>query len=86
MTRNVGRIDRSLRLLLALTLVGVGLFALGGLEGRWLGIGVALVSLMPFATSGSAHCPLFSWIHVHSLSREEVARYGDPYRREGESR
>ena len=78
MTRNIGKLDRIFRFLLALLLLWLGLIGLQGLEGRALGIAVALISVIPFATSTTASCFVFRWLNKHSLSKRECELYGDP--------
>ncbi len=78
MTRNIGKLDRTFRFLLALLLLWLGLIGLQGLEGRALGIAVALISVIPFATSTTASCFVFRWLNKHSLSKRECELYGDP--------
>jgi hypothetical protein len=78
MTRNIGKLDRIFRFLLALLLLWLGLIGLQGLEGKALGIAVALISVIPFATSTTASCFVFRWLNKHSLSKRECELYGDP--------
>ncbi len=79
MIRNVGRIDGTLRLLLGIFLVWLGLFVLNGKRGNVFGILVALVSLMPFYMALTRSCFVFKWCRVHSLSATELETYGEPY-------
>lgn len=79
MIKNVGKIDRILRLLLGVVLVWVGLFTLNGLEGNLIGILVALISLMPFYMTFTGSCFVFRWFKIHSLSNKECEIYGEPY-------
>jgi hypothetical protein len=79
MIKNVGKIDRTLRLLLGLTLVWLGVFVLNGMEGDVLGILVALISLMPFYMAVTRSCFVFRWFKIHSLSKKECEIYGQPY-------
>ncbi len=80
--RNVGKIDRSLRFLLGVFLVWLGLWGLEGLTGNLLGILMALAALLPFYMTFTASCFVFRWFKIHSLSKSESARYGSPYRKE----
>jgi len=79
MIKNVGKIDRMFRLFLGVFLVWFGLFILGGLQGKILGILVALISLMPFTMSATSSCFVFKWFKFHTLSQDEFKEYGDPY-------
>lgn len=84
MKKNVGKIDRILRFFLGLFLLWSGLLALKGIDGRILGILVALVSVMPFTMSTFGICPVFRWFGIHSLSKREPEIYGDPYLQQGD--
>ena len=79
MIKNVGKIDRTLRLLLGLILVWLGVFVLNGKEGNVIGIFVALISLMPFYMVLTRSCFVFRWFKIHSLSKKECEIYGQPY-------
>ena len=79
MTKNVGKIDRTLRMLLGLFLGWLGLFILNGIEGNILGILVALISLVPFYMVVTGSCFVFNWFNIHSLSKTECIIYGEPY-------
>ena len=79
MIKNVGKIDRILRLLLGLFLVWLGVIFLNGKEGNVIGIIVALVSLMPFYMALISSCFVFRWFKIHSLSDKECKIHGQPY-------
>jgi hypothetical protein len=79
MIKNVGKIDRTLRLLLGLILVWLGVFVLNGKDGDIIGIFVALISLMPFYMAVTRSCFVFRWFKIHSLSKKECEIYGQPY-------
>ena len=70
MIKNVGKIDKTLRFLLGLILVWLGLFVLNGKEGSVVGILVAIISLMTFYMSLTGSCFVFSWFKIHSLSKK----------------
>ena len=79
MNKNVGWIDRSLRFLLGALLIWIGLWELNGLKGNSIGISVAVVSLLPFYMTIAGSCFVFRWFKIHSLSKSEYKKYGDPY-------
>ena len=81
MTKNVGKIDRILRFLLGLLLIWIGLFILNGKDGNMIGIIVAVISLMPFYMVFTGSCFVFRWFKIHSLSKSECHRHGDPYKK-----
>lgn len=58
MSKNVGKIDRILRLVLGLVLIAL---VLSGTIGVWGWIGVVLV-----ATSAFSFCPIYSLFKFHS--------------------
>ena len=79
MKKNMGKIDRILRAILAVALLAAGLFWLEGLSGDLTGIIVATLSLIPIFTSSTAFCPIFSMLKIHSFSKKECETHGDPY-------
>ena len=78
MKRNVGKIDRILRFILGIFLLWLGIVALNGKDGNIIGIIIALFSIMPFYMSYTASCFVFRWFNIHSLSKKEVKRFGNP--------
>ena len=56
MKRNIGSIDRALRVLAGIALVAVGFGVLGGT----VGIVVGVIGLIPLATGLIGWCPLYS--------------------------
>jgi hypothetical protein len=69
--RNEGTIDRILRVGLAMALVPVGLFLLGGLQGNLLGLLVAGLSLLPLITGLTGFCPLYVPFGISTLEKEK---------------
>ena len=57
--KNVGRLDRTVRLSVGVALVLIGLFPLGGWQGNSMGIDVALFALLPLATGLIGFCPSY---------------------------
>ena len=84
MVKNIGKVDRTLRSLLGLFLVWIGVFVLNGKDGEAIGILVALISLMPFYMAITRSCFVFKWFKTHSLSKEECELYGQPYKEQNE--
>jgi len=78
MKRNVGNIDQIFRFILGLCLIWFGIFALNGKNGNIIGISIALLSIMPLYMSFTASCFVFRWFNIHSLSKKEVKRFGNP--------
>lgn len=67
MAKNVGNIDRVVRII-----VGVGILSLiYFLEGnaRWWG----LIGLGPIATAAMGYCPPYAWMGVSTCAKKEAA-------------
>jgi hypothetical protein len=79
MRYNIGRTDQFIRFLLGFVLLWLGLFILHGLAGAPWGVLVAAFAVVPFYMAISRTCFVFQWLGIHSLSDEEVKRYGHPY-------
>ena len=60
MTRNIGSVDRGLRIAAGLALLGLGMF---GPLGWW-----GLVGLVPLATGLMSRCPAYSLLGVNTCS------------------
>jgi DUF2892 family protein len=69
--QNEGIIDRTLRVLLALILLPIGLFWLGGLRGAVPGLVVAGFSLLPLITGLTGFCPLYVPFGISTLEKEK---------------
>jgi hypothetical protein len=54
--KNVGGLDRTLRLVVGVAMVLIGLFLLGGWQGNSTGIDVALFALVPLVTGLFGFC------------------------------
>ena len=57
--RNVGGLDRGIRLLASVPLVAAGLFVAGGMRGEPIGILVTLAGLVSLVTGITGRCPLY---------------------------
>jgi hypothetical protein len=57
--KNLGRLDRTVRLIVGVALILVGLFPLGGWRGSSAGINVALFALWPLMTGVVGFCGLY---------------------------
>ena len=69
--RNEGTIDRILRVILATVLLLVGLFWLGGLQGKVFGLVVTGFGLLPLITGLSGVCPLYIPFGISTLEKEK---------------
>jgi DUF2892 family protein len=57
--RNVGGLDRGIRLALGAPLLAAGLFVAGGIQGEPVGIILALAGLVGVLTGIAGRCPLY---------------------------
>ena len=57
--KNVGRLDRTVRLIVGVALILIGLFLLGGWGGNSTGILVAVLALIPLVTGLIGSCPAY---------------------------
>jgi len=69
--KNMGRLDRTLRAIVGVALVPIGLFALGGWQGTLIGLLVTAFALLPFATSLTGFCPVYVPFGISTLDREQ---------------
>ncbi|MDX1957724.1 MAG: DUF2892 domain-containing protein [Leptospiraceae bacterium] len=63
MKQNTGNLDRVLRVVLGLVIMGAGWFM-----GSWLG----LIGLIPLGTAAVGFCPLYSLIGVSTCSTKQA--------------
>lgn len=68
--RNIGRLDRTLRLLAGVALIHIGLFLLNGSHGNTIGIVVAAFGLGPLVTGLTGFCPGYVPFGITTLGRE----------------
>jgi len=68
--KNMGRLDRTLRFIVGVTLIPIALFALGGWQGNLIGVLVAAFALLPLATSLTGFCPGYIPFGISTLDRE----------------
>lgn len=59
MRRNVGGLDRCVRLMVGCALLPLGLLVLGGLRGEISGLVVAVIGIVMLATGLFGFCPLY---------------------------
>ena len=57
--KNVGRLDRTVRIIAGVALIPIGLFLLGGWQGNSTGILVAVLALIPLVTGLIGSCPAY---------------------------
>jgi hypothetical protein len=71
MKKNVGNLDASVRFLLAILLIYMGLFVFEGLDGNLIGILIALVSLVPIYFAVTRKCIVFKWFNLSSVPKDQ---------------
>ena len=69
--KNMGRLDRTLRFIVAVALIPTGLVALGGWQGNLIGVLVAAFALLPLVTSLTGFCPAYVPFGISTLDREQ---------------
>jgi hypothetical protein len=68
--KNMGQLDRVLRFLVGTALIPIGLFLLGGWQGKQLGILLALFDMVPLlVTSLTGFCPGYIPFGIATLDR-----------------
>ncbi len=70
--RNVGRLDRAVRLSVGVALMLIGLLPLGGWQGNSSGVDVALFALLPLATGLIGFCPTYALFGISTQGRKDV--------------
>ena len=69
--KNMGQLDRTLRFVVGVALIPIGLFLLGGWQGNLPGILVAVFGLVPLlVTSLIGFCPGYIPFGISTLGRE----------------
>ncbi len=69
--QNIGRLDRTLRFIIGVALIPIGLFALGGWQGNLIGVLVTTFALLPLVTSLTGFCPVYIPFGISTLGREQ---------------
>jgi hypothetical protein len=57
--KNMGPVDRTVRIIAGVALIPIGLVALGGGQGNLTGIVVTAVAALPILTSITGFCPAY---------------------------
>lgn len=69
--RNVGTLDRIVRVTLGIVLLPAGLFLLGGLRGSVLGLVVTGLGAIGLLTGFTGFCPLYIPFGINTLEKEK---------------
>lgn len=64
MNKNVGKIDKALRVI-----IGIAIIVLGVMNQSWLG----LIGLVPLLTAALGWCPLYCPLKISTCSKEECS-------------
>lgn len=68
--KNMGQLDRTLRFVVGVALIPIGLFALGGWQGNLIGILAAVFGVAPLlATSLTGFCPGYIPFGISTINR-----------------
>lgn len=68
--KNVGQLDRTVRFIVGVALIPIGLFLLGGWQGNLFGILVAVFGVVPLlATSLIGFCPGYIPFGISTINR-----------------
>ena len=68
--KNVGRLDRTVRIIAGVALIPIGLFLLGGWQGNSTGILVAILALIPLVTGLIGSCPAYTLLGISTLEEK----------------
>ncbi len=71
--RNVGGLDRALRVAIGIVLLPVGLFLLDGLGGSVLGLTLATIGFVGLASGASGFCLLYVPMGFSTARQREAA-------------
>jgi len=69
--RNVGILDRIVRVALGMVLLPSGLFLLGGLQGNVLGLVTASLGALGLVTGLTGYCPLYVPFGINTREKEK---------------
>lgn len=72
-TKNMSRLDRTLRFIAGAVLIPVGLLALHGWEGSAIGLAIAVFAVLPIATGLVGFCPLYVPFGISTLREDRGA-------------
>ncbi len=69
--RNLGRIDRTVRIVVGTALLIIGLFGLGGWQGRAAGVDLALFALWPLVTGLAGFCGMYVFLGISTVEKKK---------------
>jgi hypothetical protein len=68
---NVGRLDRTVRLMMGTVLALIGLFVLGGWQGKPTGIDLTLFALWPLMTGLFGFCGMYLFFGISTVEKSK---------------
>jgi hypothetical protein len=68
--RNLGRLDRTVRIVAGAVLLLIGLFLLGGWQGKAAGVDVALFALWPLVTGLAGFCGMYVFFGISTVEKK----------------
>jgi hypothetical protein len=71
--KNVGPLDRAIRLSVGIVFLPAGLLVLGGLDGNASGIVAAAVGAIGLVTGATGRCPTYALLGIDTLPRKRTA-------------
>jgi hypothetical protein len=69
--KNMGPLDRTVRFIVGVALIPIGLLLLGGWQGNLTGVIIAVFALLPIVTSVTGFCPLYVPFGISTLGKEQ---------------
>lgn len=69
--RNEGLLDRIVRVALGMTLLPIGLYLLGGLQGSVVGLVIVGLGVLGLFTGLTGYCPLYIPFGINTLKKEK---------------
>lgn len=67
MTRNIGNVERIIRIIVGLGLLSLIFFLEG--NARWWG----LIGIVPIATAAFGYCPPYAWMGINTREKKAAA-------------
>lgn len=71
--KNVGPVDRAIRLVVGAVLLPAGLFLLGGLQGSTIGVVAAILGLIGLVSGSTGRCLLYVLFGINTLPKGQAA-------------
>jgi hypothetical protein len=69
--KNIGLLDRTVRFIVGVVLIPIGLLLLGGWQSNLTGVIIAVFALLPIVTSLTGFCPVYIPFGISTLGKEQ---------------